>query len=85
VLAQERFSVSKRYQVFATPFAFLIDEQGIIASKGIITNRQHIGYVLSGAGAGDRHGHAEADTHRAASSVSEEFPALSPSKEVSHV
>src|SRR5262249_38139227 len=36
VLAQDRFSVSKRYEVFATPFAFLIDEKGIIASKGII-------------------------------------------------
>jgi methylamine dehydrogenase accessory protein MauD len=77
VLAQDHFSVSKRYQVFATPFAFLIDEKGIIASKGIIHNRQHIRYVLSGARVGASHG--------AESSVSEEFPSLSPSKEVSHV
>jgi methylamine dehydrogenase accessory protein MauD len=48
VLAQEKFSISKKYEVFATPFAFLIDERGIIASKGIINNRQHIRYVLSG-------------------------------------
>jgi methylamine dehydrogenase accessory protein MauD len=48
VLAQEKFCISKKYEVFATPFAFLIDEKGIIASKGIINNRQHIRYVLSG-------------------------------------
>jgi methylamine dehydrogenase accessory protein MauD len=48
VLTQEKFSISKKYEVFATPFAFLIDEKGIIASKGIINNRQHISYVLSG-------------------------------------
>src|SRR5262249_35719832 len=36
VLAQEKFGVSKKYEVYATPFAFLIDEKGIIASKGIV-------------------------------------------------
>jgi methylamine dehydrogenase accessory protein MauD len=46
VLAQEKFSLSKRYQVFATPFAFLIDEKGIITSKGIVGSKQHLGYVL---------------------------------------
>jgi hypothetical protein len=50
VLAQEKFSVSKRYEAFATPFAFLIDEQGIVRSKGIAGNRQYLGYVVSGAG-----------------------------------
>jgi methylamine dehydrogenase accessory protein MauD len=50
VLAQEKYSLSKRYQVFATPFAFLIDEQGVIASKGIVGTREHLGYVLTGAG-----------------------------------
>lgn len=49
VLVQESFSVSKRYEVFATPFAFLIDERGVIRSKGIINNKQQIGFVLSGA------------------------------------
>jgi methylamine dehydrogenase accessory protein MauD len=49
VLAQERFNVSRRYEVFATPFAFLIDERGVIKSKGIINNAQHIRFVLSGA------------------------------------
>jgi methylamine dehydrogenase accessory protein MauD len=49
VLVQERYELSKRYEAFATPFAFLIDERGLIASKGIINNRQHIEFVLSGA------------------------------------
>jgi methylamine dehydrogenase accessory protein MauD len=59
VLAQEQFSLSKRYQVFVTPFAFLIDEQGIIRSKGIAGSKQYLGYVLSGAG--NRPGHDDAE------------------------
>jgi len=50
ILAQTQFSISKKYEVFATPFAFLIDAKGVIVSKGIVNNRQHIRYVLSGAG-----------------------------------
>jgi methylamine dehydrogenase accessory protein MauD len=50
VLIQEKFSVSKRYEVFVTPFAFVIDERGHIASKGIAGSAQYLGYVLSGAG-----------------------------------
>src|SRR6516164_7561027 len=34
VLAQQQFGVSKPYETYATPFAFLIDEKGVIASKG---------------------------------------------------
>lgn len=56
VLAQEKLSLSKRYEVYATPFAFLIDEQGVIASKGIVGSRQYLNYVLTGAG-------NRADTH----------------------
>jgi len=48
VLAQEKFGVSKKYEVFATPFAFLIDEQGVIRSAGIVNSKQHIGFVLAG-------------------------------------
>jgi methylamine dehydrogenase accessory protein MauD len=59
VLAQEKFSLSKRYEVFVTPFAFLIDEQGVITSKGIAGNKQYLGYVLSGAG--NRPGHDEVE------------------------
>ena len=47
VVVQEDYRVSRRYEVFATPFAFLIDEQGMIASKGLVTKAQHIGFVLS--------------------------------------
>lgn len=61
VLAQQQFSVSKRYEMYATPFAFLIDERGVIASKGIINNGQHIGFVLSGAGDAAKDGQAEAE------------------------
>jgi methylamine dehydrogenase accessory protein MauD len=46
---QDRLSLSKRYEVFATPFAFLILESGVIASRGIVNNKQHLGFVLSGA------------------------------------
>jgi methylamine dehydrogenase accessory protein MauD len=50
VLAQERLSLSRRYEAFATPFAFLIDGEGIIRSAGIVNSRQHIGFVLAGRG-----------------------------------
>jgi methylamine dehydrogenase accessory protein MauD len=61
VAVQERLSLSTRYEAFATPFAFLIDERGVIASRGIINNRQHIGFVLSGAGRAVRNGQAEVE------------------------
>jgi methylamine dehydrogenase accessory protein MauD len=61
VLVQQQLSVSKRYEMYATPFAFLIDERGVIASKGIINNGQHIGFILSGAGNTVRNGQAEAE------------------------
>jgi methylamine dehydrogenase accessory protein MauD len=59
VLAQTQFSISKKYEVFATPFAFLIDAKGVIVSKGIINNRQHIRYILSGARVPDMHADSE--------------------------
>jgi methylamine dehydrogenase accessory protein MauD len=59
VLAQAQFSISKKYEVFATPFAFLIDAKGVIVSKGIINNRQHIRYVLSGARPPETHADSE--------------------------
>src|SRR5262245_38542147 len=61
VLAQEKFSISRRYEAFATPFAFLINEQGIVQSKGIAGSRQYLGYVLTGAGQHKKHDEAEAD------------------------
>src|SRR6266849_2024638 len=82
VLAQDEFSISKKYEVFATPFAFLIDAKGVIASKGIINNRQHIGYVLSGKRVGESNGEPEAETDASQSSESSPISTL---KEVSHV
>ena len=85
VLAQEKFGVSKKYEVFATPFAFLIDEKGIIASKGIVNSRQHIHYVLSGKRVGEHNGHAEGETEIVEGSESKESVSNFTSKEVSHV
>jgi len=96
VLAQEKFTISKKYEVFATPFAFLIDEKGIIASKGIINNRQHIRYVLSGArpsepgalatGDGEvNKGHAEDEAYEPENAALQESLTIPMSKEVSHV
>jgi hypothetical protein len=50
IVLQERNELSRKYQMFATPFAFLLDEQGKIASKGIIHDAQQIGFVLTGTG-----------------------------------
>jgi methylamine dehydrogenase accessory protein MauD len=49
ILVQDRFALSKKYKVFATPFAFLIDGAGVVRSKGIAGSRQYVGYVLDGA------------------------------------
>ena len=69
VLVQQQFSVSKRYEMYATPFAFLIDERGVIASRGIVNNGQHIDFVLSGAGAAAKDGQAEAEPAAAEAGV----------------
>jgi methylamine dehydrogenase accessory protein MauD len=70
VLLQKQFNVSRQYEVFATPFAFLIDERGVIRSKGIIHNKQQIGFVLSGAGDRATNGQAEAEPVGAEGKVS---------------
>ena len=61
VLAQQQYTVSKRYEMYATPFAFLIDERGVIVSRGIINNGQHIDFVLTGAGNTSKNGQAETE------------------------
>jgi methylamine dehydrogenase accessory protein MauD len=86
VLIQDGLDISKKYEVFATPFAFLIDEKGVVAAKGIITNKQHIGYVLSAAQGGAKNGHV--DKEQAETETAESEQSLSPSipsKEVDHV
>jgi methylamine dehydrogenase accessory protein MauD len=50
VALQERLGLSKRYEAFVTPFAFLIDEGGVIAARGLASTRQYLGYILTRAG-----------------------------------
>ena len=47
VALQERYSLSNRYEVFATPFAFLIDERGAIAGRGIVSTKQYLSFLLN--------------------------------------
>lgn len=49
VFAQDGVSVSQRFQVYATPFAFLVNERGVIQSKGFISTRRYLQYVLAAA------------------------------------
>jgi methylamine dehydrogenase accessory protein MauD len=85
VLAQDKFSLSKRYEVFATPFAFLIDEKGVIVSKGIINNRQHLRYVLTGAHAPQSDGRFDDEESGSAERRSANSPNSVSKKEASHV
>lgn len=82
ILIQEKFSVAKRYEIFATPFAFLIDEHGVIASSGIVGSAQYLGYVLTGAGNRANKHHDETD--RDSASERESLVSQSP-KELIHV
>jgi methylamine dehydrogenase accessory protein MauD len=83
VLAQENHALSKRYQAFATPFAFLIDEKGIITSKGLAGSRQHLNFVLSGAGKKEETSESESSTEPADGELS--TSSVSPTMEVGHV
>jgi methylamine dehydrogenase accessory protein MauD len=87
VAVQERFNLSKRYEVFATPFAFLIDERGVISSRGIASTKQFIGFVLNGAGHDEKDGDGavEAFPGSQASPADAGESSLSYSKEVAHV
>ncbi len=82
ILIQQKFSLSKRYEVFATPFAFLIDEQGLIASSGIVGSSQYLGFVLTGAGSRIKKHHDGADRD---SSIERELLNSQSSNEVLHV
>lgn len=52
---QRDLEISRNYQVMTSPFAFYVNEAGIIAAKGIITSGHHINYLLSGADARPDH------------------------------
>jgi methylamine dehydrogenase accessory protein MauD len=47
VLRQQGFEVAKKYAVYASPFAFLIDERGMIVSRGLAASAEQIDFVLS--------------------------------------
>jgi methylamine dehydrogenase accessory protein MauD len=49
VLIQENWDISKRYEVFATPFAFLLDADGVVLAKGIINSPEYVELLLSDA------------------------------------
>src|SRR5215471_631537 len=85
VLIQEKWVVSKRYEVIATPFAFLIDEKGIVKSEGIVNSKEQIGFVLNGRGGAAKADHDEPDTDEAAVSESNGSVSHSQAKEVQHV
>jgi methylamine dehydrogenase accessory protein MauD len=46
VLVQGERNLAKRYHVHALPFAFLLDEQGVLRARGIVSNRQHLDFLL---------------------------------------
>ena len=70
VAVQDYFGLSKRYEAFATPFAFLINERGVISSRGIVSTKQFLGFVLAaGHDAKDGAGAAEMFPESRASSA----------------
>jgi len=50
VLHEQGWAVARQYQMFATPFAFLIDGAGVIVSRGVVSSRHYLGFVLEGDG-----------------------------------
>lgn len=50
VLVQEGWDVSRRYEVFATPFAFVLDGDALVLAKGIISSNEYLDLLLSDAG-----------------------------------
>jgi len=49
IVTQEDWSVSKKYQVFATPYAFVVDAQGVIAAKSVASSPQYLRYLFDAA------------------------------------
>jgi methylamine dehydrogenase accessory protein MauD len=84
VVRQERLSLSRRYEAFATPFAFLIDEKGVIASAGLVNTKQHIGFVVAGRRPTDKTEHTESESPDAEEGVSTVSLSRSNAEEFSH-
>jgi methylamine dehydrogenase accessory protein MauD len=85
VLIQEKWGVSKSYEVLATPFAFLINEQGVIVSKGLVSNKQYMGFVLESRAAEAKSVPSEGESDPGVAAESPGFHSLSLPKEVEHV
>ncbi len=47
VLTQEHRQLSRQYQVFATPFAFLLDQDGVVLTRGLIRTAAHVDHLLA--------------------------------------
>jgi methylamine dehydrogenase accessory protein MauD len=77
VALQEKDEISRKYETFATPFAFLVNESGIIESKGVINNGKHIQLLLSGRRVLDGSEQSDKETD-----VSQEDPPTSKKAEV---
>jgi methylamine dehydrogenase accessory protein MauD len=73
VLSHQGLDISRRYEAYATPFGFLIDERGVIRSRGIVNSRQAIGYVLAAASSNRAAEHGHTDPPTEASQVSEQL------------
>jgi methylamine dehydrogenase accessory protein MauD len=56
VAVQEDWEISKRFQVFATPFAFVLDEEAVVLAKGIISTGEYLQLLLSDAERRQREG-----------------------------
>jgi methylamine dehydrogenase accessory protein MauD len=87
VAVQEHFNLSRRYEAFTTPFAYLIDERGVIAARGIASTKQYLGFVLSQCGDDGREGEGETEASLGSnrSSADNGESSLSSSKEHNHV
>lgn len=84
VLLQDKWTISKRYEVMATPFAFLVDEKGIVVSRGTVGTKQHLRFVLEGRRDGSKVVHAEGEGPPENSASNGQIP-VSHTKEVEHV
>ena len=52
VAMQDAFGLSRKYEAYASPFAFQIAEDGRIRSKGIVNRADYIHFVIDGANNG---------------------------------
>jgi peroxiredoxin len=85
VLLQDKWAVSRQYEVMATPFAFLIYEGGVVRSRGVASNKKFIGFVLEGRRDAEKEEHVEAAAGGAGGAESNGSERNSQVKEVQHV